>query len=59
MFSWFVSLLLLLGYGGKATPVASVGVSGGGNRHVAPADNPQPDPADPPDSDGQGGGAKH
>ena len=53
MFGWFVSLLLLFGYGGKATPVASVGLDGGGNRHLAPADNPQPDPAAPADADGR------
>jgi hypothetical protein len=55
MFSWFVSILLLFGYGGKATPVGSVGLDGGGDRHVAPADNPQPNPAEPPSSDGGGG----
>jgi hypothetical protein len=54
MFSWFVSLLLILGYYGKATGVPSVGVNGGGNRHVAPADNPQPGPSEPPDTDGKG-----
>jgi hypothetical protein len=56
MFSWFVSLLLLFGYHSKAANVPSVGLDGSGNRHVAPADNPQPHPAEPADSDGTGKG---
>ncbi len=55
MFSWFISLLLLFGYHGKATTVLSVGLDGSGNRHVAPADNLQPNPTQPPDTDGTGG----
>jgi hypothetical protein len=55
MFSWFISLLLLFGYHGEANTVRSAGLDGNGNRHVAPADNPQPNPAEPADSDGQGG----
>lgn len=54
MFSWFVSLLLLLGYHGTATTVPSVGPGGNSNRHVSPADNPQPHPAEPADTDGGG-----
>jgi hypothetical protein len=54
MFSWFVSLLLLLGYHGKATGVSSVDFDSSGNRHVAPADNPQPNPVEPADTDGRG-----
>jgi hypothetical protein len=55
MFSWFVSLLLLFSSHGKAATVPSVGLDGSGNRHVAPADSPQPNPAQPPDTDGSGG----
>jgi len=55
MFSWFISLVLLFGYHGEANTVRSAGLDGNGNRHVAPADNPQPNPAEPADSDGQGG----
>lgn len=36
MFSWFVSLLLLFGYGGKATLVVSLGVNGGGKSPLSP-----------------------
>lgn len=54
MFSWFVSLLLLFSYNGKATPAASMGVNGGGNHHLAPADNPQPSPSDLGAADGKG-----
>jgi hypothetical protein len=54
-FSWFTSLLLLVGYHAKATVVPSVGLDGAGNRHVALADNPQPGPFQPPDTDGSGG----
>lgn len=56
MFSWFISLLLLFGYNGKAVSVSSVGPSGGANRHVMPASSSQPSPAEPADSDGQGKG---
>jgi hypothetical protein len=56
MFAWFISFLLLFTNHGKATAVPSVGLSGSGNRHVLPADNPQPNPAEPPESDGQGSG---
>lgn len=59
MFSWFVSLLLLLGYHNSAAGVLSVGSQGLGNRHVAPADNPQPGPAEPADADGGGSGVHH
>jgi len=59
MFSWVFSLLLLLNFQNKTTNLPSMGSGGSGNRHVAPADNPQPDGSQPPDSDGggsQGGG---
>ena len=59
MFSWFISLLLMFGYNGKAATVLSVGLDGSGNRHVAPADNPQPNPAEPADADGTGSGTGH
>lgn len=55
MFSWFISLLMLFGYHGNATTVPSVGPDGNGNRHVAPADNPQPNPPDSFVVDGGGG----
>jgi len=57
MFSWFISLLLLFGSNGKAVPAASVGLGGSANPHVTPADNPQPGPAEPADTDGQGKGS--
>jgi len=49
---------MLFGYHGSATTVPSVGPDGHGNRHVAPADNPQPNPQDPFVVDGgrKGGG---
>jgi hypothetical protein len=56
MFSWAISLLLLFGYHGKANSVPSVGLDSSGNRHVAPADNPQPSASDPFNVDGGGGG---
>jgi hypothetical protein len=55
MFSWLISLLLLFGSHGKAATVTSAGLDNSGNRHVAPADNPQPSPPDPFNVDGQGG----
>jgi len=55
MFSWLISLLLLFGYHGNATTVRSTRLDGNGNRHVAPADNPQPNQAEPADTDGTGG----
>jgi hypothetical protein len=56
MFAWFISLLLMFSNHGGATTVPSVRLDASGNRHVTPADNPQPDPASPPDTDGQGRG---
>jgi len=56
MFSWLISLLLLFGYHGDGNTVRSAGLDGNGNRHVAPADNPQPSPAQPADTDGKGKG---
>jgi hypothetical protein len=56
MFSWFISLLVLLSYNGKTVPPTSGGLNGGGNPHVIPADNPQPGPGDPADPDGGGHG---
>jgi len=56
MFSWFIFLLLLFGYHGKATAGSSGRLDGAGNRHVAPADNTQPHHAEPADADGTGSG---
>ncbi len=54
MFAWFISLLFLFTNHGTARAVPSVGLNGSGDRHVAPADNPQPGPAEPADPDGTG-----
>ena len=59
MFSWLISLLLLFGYHGEANTVRSTSLDGNGNRHVAPADNSQPNAAEPADSDGTGSGGHH
>jgi hypothetical protein len=56
VFAWLISLLLLFGYHGSATTVPSARPGGNGNRHVAPADNQQPNSAEPADSDGTGSG---
>jgi hypothetical protein len=50
MFPWFISLLFLFTHNGSARTVSSVGLSGSGNPHVVPADNPQPGPGEPADS---------
>jgi hypothetical protein len=55
MFSWFVSLLLLFGYHGKAVNAPYVDLNGSGNRHVTPADSTQPERQRATDSDGTGG----
>jgi len=55
MFSWVISLLLLFGYHGKATNLPSVSLGNSGNRHLVPADDPQPSPPAPPNVDGKGG----
>ncbi len=55
MFGCFTSVLLLFGCYSRAATVPSVGLDGTGNRHVTTADNPQPEPFHPPESDGQGG----
>ena len=54
MFAWFISLLFLFPNHGNATAVSAAGLSGSGDRHAAPADNPQPGPAEPADPDGTG-----
>lgn len=59
MFTWFVSLLLLLGYHNSTVSGRSSGPQGLPNQHVTPADNPQPHPLSPADSDGGGSGGHH
>ncbi|HZW95441.1 MAG TPA: hypothetical protein VFF64_20995 [Candidatus Eremiobacteraceae bacterium] len=54
MFAWFISLLFLFTNHGGATAAPSVNLDGSGNRNVAPADNQQPGPQEPPDPDGKG-----
>jgi hypothetical protein len=54
MLSPIVSLVLLFGQHGKAVAAPSVVPSDTGNRYVATADNPQPHPSEPADTDGQG-----
>jgi hypothetical protein len=56
MLAWFVSLLLLFSTRGNLPTAQTAGPSGSGNRHMQPADNPQPDPSSPPVVDGKGGG---
>ena len=61
MISPLVSLVLLFGQHGKAVTVPSVVLDNTGNRYMAVADNPQPHPSEPADTDGvghpgQGGG---
>lgn len=56
MFAWIISLLMMFTNHGKPTVVPSAELGGAGNRHVTPADNLQPDPAQPPDADGTGSG---
>jgi hypothetical protein len=56
MFSWFVSLLLLLNFGSRASNVPLTGPSDHGNRHVAPTQDSHPHHAEPAAEDGQGGG---
>ncbi|HEY6769315.1 MAG TPA: hypothetical protein VI386_31605 [Candidatus Sulfotelmatobacter sp.] len=57
MLSPLVSLVLLFGQHGKAVTVPPVVLENSGNRHVAPADNPQPHAIDGPESDGGGSGS--
>jgi hypothetical protein len=54
MFSWVIPLLFLFGNHGKVTTVPSMGVDNCGNRHLVPADDPQPNPPPPPNVDGKG-----
>lgn len=59
MFAWLASLLLLFANHGNAMAVSSAGLNSVGDRHMQPADNPQPDPSAPPVVDGgtgKGGG---
>lgn len=55
MFSWFISLLMVFGYHGKAANITSAGPDSIGNRHVAPHSDLQPSAADPASVDGGGG----
>jgi hypothetical protein len=55
MFSWFVSLLLLLNFGSRASNVPLTGPSDHGNRRVAPAQDSHPHHAEPADEDGNNG----
>jgi hypothetical protein len=56
MFSWFVSLLLLLNFGSRASNVPLTGPSDHGNRHVTPAQDSHPHHGAQPDDDGQSSG---
>jgi hypothetical protein len=56
MFSWFVSLLLFLNFGGRATSVPLTRPSDHGNRHVTPAQDSYPHHWESCDPDGTGSG---
>ena len=55
MLSPIVSLVLLFGHHGKAVAAPPVSLNNPSNLHVAPAENPQPQPFELADTDGQGG----
>ncbi|MGA8431060.1 MAG: hypothetical protein WB729_14650 [Candidatus Sulfotelmatobacter sp.] len=54
MISPLISLVLLFGHNGKTMAAPSPSLNSDANRHVAPAENPQPQAWEVADTDGKG-----